>query len=337
MNLIKYGSSFKYFFIALALLFCFSCSTIDLIKITASTASSSYNLYNIIDEASIFDEHWELLYSYGNKRAYFFLDDDDKKTIENDLNYIADEISDEIRQIEKKNSELYSNRYHSNKRKFPKFVVEVVVSSSAYIYAKQDKDSPKVIVSSAMLVDLVESSYAKLVDQKELIRKNYSHYSDEQLNVKLMEEVSIPRSLEYGDSLRFILSHEAVHLWLDPPLKEKEQTSEIESRADAIGFLLTAETSFVIEKKRELSGIENALISINQPNSIYAPVLRAESGPEFLFASNQPIFMNSNSNGIYLTPEERLENAREYMESSVWENLKTNYSAMILHILKNVE
>ena len=336
MGVKQIKKNFRLIFVSITLVFCLSCSTLDLVTGGTELVSTAYKVYDMVDEASIFQDHWELLYSFGNKQAYFFLDESDKKLLERDLNNIAGEITAEIRRLEKSSSELYNDRYHKEKSKFPKFKVEIRVSSSAFVYAKQDRNYPKVIISSAMLVDLVETSYEKVIVQKEVIRRQYNHADSDELNVKLFSDVSIPRSLEYGDSLRFILSHEAIHLWLDPPLKDNEQDSEIEARADSIGFLVTSEISFVIEKKRELLGIENLLLSFNNPNSTYAPVLNASSGPEFLFESNQPIFNKTTDKGIYLTAEERLENARSYMSKAVWDNLRTNYETTFFYFLNNL-
>ncbi len=291
----------------------------------------------LYSETRMFQQHWEML-NEGVAESALDVTDENRRRLEQDLNGLGEKIADEICNLEASNELLRVARYHQNLRQFPGFRVVVTPIDEPQVRAVQNEKRPKIEISLGLLHRHLNSASERIWEEKEKVRMEWSSkLSGKELDNEVTARASIPGTLEYKEALLFLVAHEAVHIWLDPPdTSDDTMRREQEIRADSLGLTIVSNISYIVDVRRKNEGLEAAILNwqSGSPRSIQRAVLYARSGPEYLFDVNQAIF--SNPSAIYRTGVERQTDAGAYMKRAVYGNLKTPNDSYVFYMLNRI-
>lgn len=319
-----------------------ACSTQQLIlnvaQIGAQAIGMGYMAYDMYGETELFREHWKIL-NDDKLPNPSFLPEKDRLIIEKDLQLLSKRICDEIIRLENTNSALKQARFHKKFKEYPGCKVIVTRDRKPLVRAVQHEELPRIEISIGLLWQHLGNTEMYMLRRKGEVKKEWENkLSGDELKATVTERASIPISLEYKEALLFLLAHESVHIWLDPPDTEDLATlRDQEVRADSMGLNIVSNISYIVDVRRKNEGLEAFKLNAesNSPRSIQMAVLFARSGPEYLFEVNQSIF-NANST-IYRSAEQRQEDAAAYMKRAVYGNLQTPNDSYAFYLLSKIK
>jgi len=310
-----------------------SCSVFDVGRGVYDVADSTRHTLEVVHETDLFRRHWDILKESALPNPAL-LSDADVKSLEKDLQPLADKLAQQFAPLVASNPDIAAQLF---RHRLPRPHVRVVKSRDFYAYAEQGDREQFIVVSSALIWRNMNQFADMIFQEKARYRQEHGLRADEE-TVEMTGQIAIPHALEYKDSLIFVLAHESTHLLVDPPLKPKDITKEIEARADAVGLLLTARTSFIADIKERILGIQNLYLIVNGNGAdrAYAPVAYARFGAELLFEINKEAF-EPGAAGIYNSVEERTTAAKSYMNKMVWNNIHTDFGTWVSYVLNSVK
>ncbi|MDI1256710.1 MAG: hypothetical protein PSV16_11475 [Flavobacterium sp.] len=221
---------------------------------------------------------------------------------------VAKDLNKILKTIVAKAKKLETNKYIIREKEvnLDNITVELVNSSSSFTKeVDASLGQNKIFVNVTFLKKIIAyvirtekdltqatSEYSPIDPEMDEFTQSLFKMGDAIIDNMTEELIVINSSISYENLLRFIVAHEFVHIWLDS--RSLAPSLENETRADALGFLLMAETSQSYKEQKKAQDEFQRTLTYSASGTYEIALLSADNGASFLFTAFQELGIERN-------------------------------------------